>query len=157
MATLQISRQGSALIARSRLEMSRLDRESLIEFAPETEALDESVNEAPAPRPARPAPAPVGAPRTDPFGIEQTELIMKVAQNYRDWDLVSVRQHQENDKREGWLVRTDEVEDPTMVIRGGRAMRIVVNSAGDLKITRPKQPPKPAGFRQWLRRIPFSR
>lgn len=156
MATLQISRQGSALIARSRLEMSRLDRELYVETGPQTEDLDEAVNEAPAARPARPA-TPVGPPRTDPFGIEQTELIMKVAQNYRDWDLVSVRQHQENNKREGWLVRTDEVEDPTMVIRGGRAMRIVVDAAGDLKITRPKQPPKPAGFRQWLRRIPFAR
>ncbi len=146
MATLQTSRQCSAFTAKSRLQQVRRDR---LDHRPT--ATDTPVEQVVETRSSQGIPS-ASAPAAGHFherlsDLEQRQLLLQTATIYHGWHLVSVQNRPESDVLVAYLVRNNDDRDPVDAIREGRAMQIIMDAVGDMKIQHPRRKSRPF----WLR------
>ncbi len=71
--------------------------------------------------------------------VEQRQLLLQAVKIYPGWELVSIQHRPESDMLIAYLIRTRDNDDPALAIREGRAMQILMDATGDLRIKRPRQ------------------
>jgi hypothetical protein len=71
---------------------------------------------------------------------------------YGGWHLVSVQNRPESDVIIAYLVRDRDNGDPIEAIREGRAMQIIMDAVGDMKVQHPRRKAQPSIFR-WMSRL----
>ena len=76
--------------------------------------------------------------------IEHRQLLLQSVKVYPGWELASIQHRPESDMLIAYLVRNQDKEDPALAVREGRAMQIMMDAMGDLRIKRPRQ--KKQGF-----------
>jgi hypothetical protein len=146
MATLQTSRQSSAFTAKSRLQQTRRDRAEQPTAAPapdQAEHLVETLIHNFA------APAARGRYHDRLPELEQRQLLLQTVTIYTGWHLVSVQNRPESDVLVAYLVRNRDDGDPVEAIREGRAMQIIMDAVGDMKVQHPRRKSRPSPLR-WL-------
>jgi hypothetical protein len=153
MATLQTSRQWSASTAKARLK-------HLSHQPPLGPQVARTTPDVP-PDPATIPPVPNSThPDQDRLPVlQQRKLLLQAASIYPGWQLVSIQQRPESDVLIAYLVRSRDRDDPTLAIREGRALQIIMDASGDLRIHRPHQR-HPGLFVQvlrWLATVSHSR
>jgi len=158
MATLHGSRQTSSLTAKYRLKQVCQERHKLHNLPEPTgienvvEALPTAVAESAAAAPSR------SNPYTDRLSdLEQRHLLLQTVAIYPGWHLVSVQNRPETGLLIAYLARNHDASDPTLAIREGRAMQIMMDALGDMKVQRPRRKVNHRWLR-WLRKlaVPFS-
>lgn len=88
--------------------------------------------------------------------LEQYKLLVQTATSFRDWQLVSVQTQSDTNVLIGWLVPSYHRGDPSVLVRKGRAMSILVDAVGEMKINQPNSRPVRRSWNGWLRRlVPF--
>jgi len=145
MATLQANKQWSASTAKARLKQAPRDR-------PGTEMHDAADEHT--------APTLVGINTGRVYHgrlseLEQRQLLLQTVTTYGGWDLVSVQHRPESDVLVAYLVRRYDNDDPIVAIREGRALQIIMDAVGDLKVQHPRH--RREGFvRRLLRKLGFA-
>jgi len=81
--------------------------------------------------------------------LEQRQLLLQTVTVYDGWHLVSVQNRPESDVLVAYLVRDRDEGDPIDAIREGRAMQIIMDAVGDMKVQHPRKKTRPSLFR-WL-------
>ncbi len=71
--------------------------------------------------------------------MEQRQLLLQTASICGGWQLVSVEQRPETDVLVAYLVSSRDELNPVAAIREGRAMQIIMDAVGDLKIQHPRR------------------
>jgi hypothetical protein len=144
MATLQANKQWSASTAKARLKQAPRERP-----APEETVSDEHT-----------APTLVGINTGHMYHgrlseLDQRQLLLQTVTTYGGWLLVSVQHRPESDVLVAYLVRQYDDGDPIVAIREGRALQIIMDAVGDLKVQHPRH--RREGFvRRLLRRLGFA-
>ncbi len=133
MATLQATQQWSASTAKTRLK--HVTRERPVQPAPEP---DHDAAEALA------APTIVSSSTARAYHgrlseLEQRQLLLQTVTTYSGWHLISVQHRPESDVLVAYLVRSYDNNDPVMAIREGRALQIIMDAVGDLKVQHPRR------------------
>jgi hypothetical protein len=147
MATLQASKQWSASTAQTRIRQASRER-------PTPDVQDEPAVESYA------EPTIVGANTARVYygrlsELEQRQLLLQTVTTYGGWHLVSVQHRPESDVLVAYLVRQYDNDDPIVAIREGRAMQIIMDAVGDLKVQHPRR--RREGFvRRLLRKLGFA-
>ena len=131
MATLQATKQWSASTAKARLKQASRERPAQTTSAPEAEA-DTVVSD---PTIASAARAYHGRLSE----MEQRQLLLQTVTTYSGWHLVSVQHRPESDVLVAYVVRNRDTGDPIVAIREGRAMQIIMDAVGDLKVQHPRR------------------
>ncbi|MCC7445777.1 MAG: hypothetical protein IT324_00100 [Anaerolineae bacterium] len=158
MATLHGTRQPSSLTVKHRLKQVCQERSKLHNL-PEpagienvTETLPSGGAASASPETSRPN------PYTDRLSdLEQRHLLLQTVAIYPGWHLVSVQNRPETGLLIAYLVRNHDAGDPTRAIREGRAMQIMMDALGDMKVQRPRRKVNYRWLR-WLQKlaVPFS-
>jgi hypothetical protein len=148
MATLQTARQTSAFTAKSRLK--QVCKERIVPTSiPEPSILRETVVES-IPSTARPAAAASSSLRL--ADLEQRQLLLSTAAVYEGWHLVSVQNRPESGVLVAYLVRNKDEGDATVAIREGRALQIIMDAVGDMKVQHPRRRQE-TFWQRWLHRL----
>lgn len=84
--------------------------------------------------------------------LEQRHLLLQTVVVYEGWHLVSIHNRPENGTLVAYLVRNRDHSEPMQAIREGRAMQIIMDAVGDMKVTHPRHK-APQGWRAWLVRL----
>ncbi len=71
--------------------------------------------------------------------MEQRQLLLQTVTICGGWHLVSVEQRPETDVLVAYLVSPHDEPNPVAAIREGRAMQIIMDAVGDLKIQHPRR------------------
>ncbi|MCC7448878.1 MAG: hypothetical protein IT324_15785 [Anaerolineae bacterium] len=146
MATLQSPRRATAYVTGSRARQPQGER---VEPAHPTPVV--------IPEPVAPS-TPSGVPYTTPTHserlseLDQRHLLLQTAAVYEGWHLVSVQNRPENGTLVAYLVRNRDHSEPVQAIREGRAMQIIMDAVGDMKVTHPRHK-APQGWQAWLVRL----
>jgi len=93
----------------------------------------------PAPAVAVPEGAFAGVKHQRIAELDQRHLLLQAVTVYSGWYLVSVQHRPENDALVAHLVRSADQADPAAAIREGRAMQIIMDAVGDMKIQYARQ------------------
>ncbi|GEM_PF-2147068 len=139
MATLQSPKQFSAPIAKSRLKQAHA------QALPQAPGRPQLVSQAFEALPASTGTAPAASENTArPYHerlseVEQRQLLLQAVKIYPGWELVSIQHRPESDLLIAYLVRTRDNADPALAVREGRAMQILMDATGDLRIKRPRR------------------
>jgi hypothetical protein len=139
MATLQSPKQFSAPVAKSRL------KQTTPQALPQAPVRPQLVSQAFEALPASAGAVPAASESTArPFHerlseVEQRQLLLQAVKIYPGWELVSIQHRPESDLLIAYLVRTRDNVDPTLAVREGRAMQILMDATGDLRIKRPRR------------------
>jgi hypothetical protein len=134
MATLQTSQQSSAFTARSRLKQVIPVPTAHADTAPEptrTENFEEIVA-ASLPKPVEPI-LP-GAKHRQLSELDQHHLLLKTVAVYNGWHLVSIQRRAEGNVLVAHLLRNGDNTDPTLAVRNGQTMQVIMDSMGDMKV-----------------------
>src|SRR5260221_10672113 len=139
MATLQTSRQVSAFTAKARLKQvtgreplhpaqpapvpTHINIKGPIEDATEFE----SAAFPPAPERARVEARPQGFSERD-----LQSLLLQTVTLYQDWRLVCVQHRPESDLIVAHLLRSGDRIDPTLAMREGRTMQVIMDGTGNM-------------------------
>jgi hypothetical protein len=149
MATLQSSRQCSAFTAKSRLNQVRRERIEQPTAAPDPGPVEQVVETVQSHKTGA-YPASVAGRYHDRLPeLEQRQLLLQTVTVYSGWRLVSIQNRPESDVLIAYLVRDRDDGDPIDAIREGRAMQIIMDAVGDMKIQHPRRKARPSLFR-WL-------
>jgi hypothetical protein len=145
MATLQANRDRSAFAAKNRLKQSphNLLQLPAPELAEETQETIFSRTSATA------EPADKAYPNRL-SELEQRQLLLQLATIYKGWHLVSVQNRPESAVLVAYLVRDRDQDDPILAIREGRAMQIIMDAMGDMKVQHARRK-RENRFMHWLR------
>jgi hypothetical protein len=152
MATLQTARQSSAFTAKSRLKQVVRDRmEPVHSIAPDPTPVDHVVETVYSHTTTKQHGGP-GAAGTGRYpdrlsDLEQRQLLLHAVTLYSGWHLVSVQNRPESDVLVAYLVRNRDYGDPVEAIRSGRAMQILMDAVGDMKVQHPRRRARSS----WLR------
>ncbi len=149
MATLKTTRHTSAYTARSRLNQVIHEHAVPPRPAPEPVHL-EPIGEPAAPvqrytpdtDPTRPSgPARTSISNGSSIGyrqslseVDQHNLLLQTVKVYDGWHLASIQHRQENGGIVAYLVRNSDQSDPSVAIRDGRALQIIMDAVGDMQI-----------------------
>jgi hypothetical protein len=139
MATLQASRQWSASSAKARLKQASRERVVPQPAASAPDIVEETTDAYSAPTMVNPA---MQAPRSYQgrlSELEQRQLLLQTVTTYAGWHLVSVQHRPESDVLVAYLVRQYDSADPIVAIRDGRALQIIMDAVGDLKVQHPRR------------------
>lgn len=156
MATLQGTRQTSSLTAKYRLKQvcqERIQRHQL----PEATGIENVVETLqagmaiPSFAPADSRPHPYRDRLTD---LEQRHLLLQTVAIYPGWHLVSIQNRPENGMLIAYLVRDQDAGDLSLAMREGRAMQIMMDAVGDMKVQRPRRKVEHRWMR-WLQKLRF--
>ena len=146
MATLQTSRKpsSSSLAAKARLKqiVSGSIGIPLALGAPRNQLVSMPVAEAAAEQPATKAPKHLSE-------MDQHQLLIQTAAIYEGWHLVSVQNRPNSGVLIAYLVPDKFDDDPILAIRENRALRIMMDQDGDLKVQFPRRRPRFV----WLRKL----
>ncbi len=158
MATLQTSRQCSAFTAKSRLQQVRRERTEQPIATPDPAPVEQVV-ETLSSHKFGSAPASAAGRYHDRLSeLEQRQLLLQTVTVYDGWHLVSVQNRPESDVLVAYLVRDRDDSDPIDAIREGRAMQIIMDAVGDMKVQHPRRKSKPSLFRSlWQLVTAFAR
>src|SRR5712692_373220 len=134
MATLQTSGQSSAFTARSRLKHTL--HEQAAPVGPKSDPAPRQLLEDTVPAPAVSVPegAFASIKHQRMTELDQRHLLLQAVTVYSGWYLVSVQHRTETDTLVAYLVRSADQSDPATAIREGRAMQIIMDAMGDMKI-----------------------
>lgn len=80
--------------------------------------------------------------------LDQRQLLLQTVAIYHGWHLVSLQHRHESGVLIAYLVRNREDGDPTQAIREGRALQIIMDAVGDMKVQHPRRKAQLS----WLRR-----
>jgi hypothetical protein len=151
MATLQTSRQCSAFTAKSRLQQVRRDRVEQPVVPPDPAPVEHVVETRSSHKVGtQPGTShPAGHFHDRLSELEQRQLLLQTVTVYGGWHLVSVQNRPESDVLIAYLVRDREDGDPIDAIREGRAMQIIMDAVGDMKVQHPRRNSRPT-FLRWL-------
>jgi hypothetical protein len=156
MATLQTSRQCSAFTAKSRLQQVRRERMEQPITAPDpapVEQVVETLSSHKSTQTPGSNPASVARRYHDRLSeLEQRQLLLQTVTVYGGWHLVSVQNRPESDVIVAYLVRDRDNGDPIEAIREGRAMQIIMDAVGDMKVQHPRRKVRSSIFR-WFSRL----
>ena len=146
MATLKTSRHSSAFTARSRLNQVIYEHTQPPRPAPEPVHL-ETISTI---RETTPVPIPNVIPKETHTSnsyasasssyrqflseTDQHHLLLQTVKVYDGWHLVSIRHRPENGGIVAHLVRNSDQGDPSLAIREGRALQIIMDAVGDMQI-----------------------
>jgi hypothetical protein len=150
MATLQTARQTSAFTAKSRLKQvckERIVPSTLSDASMLRETVVETISSA-SPSYGRPA-------TSDAFrlaDLEHRQLLLSTAAVYEGWHLVSVQNRPESGVLVAYLVRNRDEGDPTVAIREGRALQIIMDAVGDMKVQHPRRR-RETFWQRWLHKL----
>lgn len=153
MATLQTTQRGSAYMAKSRLSQVCRDKPTPGKIIPlVTLPLDQE--DTVVARGMASASAQNARQAGQYTEQEQNDLLLRTAFSYTEWRLVSISKHEHN-MRVAYLVHICDGGEPGALIKSGRAMRIVVDGVGDLKIYQPvrRSQKLAANSRSWWRKL----
>ncbi len=156
MATLQTARQNSAFTAKSRLKQvvrDRVEQKATVPDATTTEHVVESFSSHSAPTRSASAPTMTKQYPGHLTDMEQRQLLLQTVTVYEGWHLVSVQNRPESDVLVAYLVRNRDNGDPSEAIREGRALQIIMDAIGDLKIQHPRRKSQQPSWRRWLSRL----
>ncbi len=139
MATLQTSGQSSAFTARSRLKHTLHEQPAPV--GPKSDAAPRQLLEDTLPAPAVSVleGAFAGATHQRMKELDQRHLLLQAVTVYSGWYLVSVQHRAETDALVAHLVRSADQSDPATAIHEGRAMQIIMDAVGDMKIQYARQ------------------
>jgi len=84
--------------------------------------------------------------------MEQRQLLLSTATVYEGWHLVSVQNRPESGVLVAYLVRNKDEGDPTVAIREGRALQIIMDAVGDMKVQHPRRRQE-TFWQRWLHRL----
>ncbi len=138
MATLQATRQWSAATAKTRLKNVSRERTPQQKITT-PEVNDEATDTYSAPTMAGSAANAARAYQGRLSEMEQRQLLLQTVTVYPGWQLVSVQHRPESDVLVAYLVRNYDQGDPIIAIREGRAMQIIMDAVGDLKVQHPRR------------------
>jgi hypothetical protein len=154
MATLQGTRQTSSLTAKYRLKQVCREHieprpmpdtagfENVVESIPSYTAAPSSTSAASRPN-----------PYTDRLtDLAQRQLLLQTVAIYEGWHLASVQNRPENGILIAYLVRNRDNGDPALAIREGRAMQIMMDAIGDMKVQSPRRKADHR-WRRWLQKL----
>ncbi len=155
MATLHTARQNTAFTAKSRLKQIVRERpeqppRTISTEPPTVEHIVETVHTRPAMSDTPPA-AGTGHYRDRLTDLQQRQLLLNAVAIYAGWQLISVQNRPESDMLVAYLVRAHDSSDPTDAIRNGRAMQILMDAVGDMKVQHPRRQPRTVWQRWFLR------
>jgi hypothetical protein len=139
MATLQAKRQWSATTAKSRLKQMPRERPAQPGHTPELSAIDDTIEVAARPTSVPPSPGAARAYHERLPELEQRQLLLQTVAIYPGWQLVSIQHRPESDVLVAYLIPSRDNGDPVIAIRQGRAMQIIMDATGDLRIQRPRR------------------
>ncbi len=145
MATLQATRDRSAFTAKNRLKQIQLNAPQ-IPFEPAEEVADT------VPSRVGPIPEPAASYPNHLSEMEQRQLLLQMATIYKGWHLVSVQHRPESGVLVAYMVRDRDQEDPVLAIREGRAMQIIMDAVGDLKVQHARRR-RESRFVHWIRKL----
>ena len=147
MATLQTTRQASSLAAKSRLK--QFCREPIgiqpVLPAPHNQLVSLPIATAEAPLAAQPI-VNTGDRLSE---MDQHQLLIQTAAIYEGWHLVSIQNRPSSGILIAYLVQNKFDDDPIVAIRENRAMKIIMDMDGDLKV----QFPRRRAHLSWLRKL----
>ncbi len=149
MATLQTARQNSAFTAKSRLKQVCKERIVPISSTPDPTLPRENIVETIYSHPPSPT-AQSGSMRLS--DLEQRQLLLQTAAVYEGWHLVSVQNRPESSVLVAYLVRNRDQGDPTVAIREGRALQIIMDAVGDMKVQHPRRRQEKF-WQRWLHKL----
>ena len=155
MATLQTARQNSAFTAKSRLKQVVRDRVEQPATTPEPSTIENMVETLSSHTTAKhraPAPTMTGRYHDRLSDMEQRQLLLHTVTVYEGWHLVSVQNRPESDVMVAYLVRNRDNGDPSEAIREGRAMQIIMDAVGDMKVQHPRRKNQSSWLR-WLSKL----
>jgi hypothetical protein len=158
MATLQNSRQCTAFTAKSRLQQVRRERLEQPVVPPDSAPYEQLVETLPSPREGtQPGTAHSAVRFHDRLSeLEQRRLLLQTVTVYSGWHLVSVQNRPESDMLVAYLVRDRDDGDPLDLIREGRALQIIMDAVGDMKVQHPRHKSRPSLLR-WLWQLVAAR
>jgi hypothetical protein len=153
MATLQATRDRSAFAAKNRLKQPQLNTPLL--SAPDVaEETQENIAAAAAAAARSSAAAQDNSYQNRLSEMEQRQLLLQLATIYKGWHLVSVQNRPESAVLVAYMVRDRDQEDPVLAIREGRAMQIIMDAVGDMKVQHARRK-RESRFMHWLRKWLF--
>lgn len=155
MATLQTARQNSAFTAKSRLKQVVRDRTEQPLGSPHNGPSEHIVETVVAfNASANNAQASTTANRYQDrlSDLEQRKLLLHTVTVYEGWHLVSVQNRPESDVLVAYLVRNRDQGDPNETIREGRAMQIIMDAVGDMKVQHPRRKAR-TSWTRWLSKL----
>jgi hypothetical protein len=144
MATLQTSHQVSAFTAKSRLKQVRRERMEQPTAAPDPAPVEQVVETRPAQKTGTKPPSTAGRFHDRLSELEQRQLILQTVSVYDGWHLVSIQNRPESDVIVAYLVRDRYDGDPVDAIREGRALQIIMDAVGDMKVQHPRRKARPS-------------
>ena len=145
MATLKTSRHTSAYTARSRLNQVIHEHAAPPRPALESVHLD-PIGETPPPAQLIASEADATRPNSHMRSsgsnsyrqylseTDQHNLLLQTVKVYDGWHLASIQHRQESGGIVAYLVRTSDQGDPSVAIRDGRALQIIMDAVGDMQI-----------------------
>jgi hypothetical protein len=137
MATLQATRQWSASTAKARLKQTPRERVVQKVLTEPDEHEEDTVIHAR--QPAVPTIGTTSAYQGRLSDLEQRLLLLQTVATYPGWHVVSVQHRPESDVLVAYLVRQYDNGDSLVSIREGRAMQIIMDAVGDLKVQHPRR------------------
>lgn len=156
MATLQTARQNSAFTAKSRLKQVVRDRLEQPVTMPETSPVEHVVERFTthsAPKRNADTSTMTGQYPDQLTDMEQRQLLLQTVTVYEGWHLVSVQNRPESDVLVAYLVRNHDNADPSEAIREGRALQIIMDAIGDMKIQHPRRKSQAPSWKRWLSKL----
>jgi hypothetical protein len=149
MATLQATRDRSAFAAKNRLKQGYNNAPML----PAPDVAEETQETIPSRGSAAPDHVNI-ASQNRLSEMEQRQLLLQLATIYKGWHLVSVQNRPESGVLVAYMVRDKDQDDPVLAIREGRAMQIIMDAVGDMKMQHARRK-RESRFMAWLRKILF--
>jgi len=139
MATLKTSRHSSAFTARSRLNQVIHEHAAPMRPTPEPVRLEtiSTISETAPAASSNTAPKEASAAnnyRQYLSEMDQHHLLLQTVKVYDGWHLVSIQHRPENGGIVAHLVRNNDQGDPSLAIREGRALQIIMDALGDMQI-----------------------
>jgi hypothetical protein len=156
MATLQTARQNSAFTAKSRLKQVVRDRVEQPATAPDTSPIEhvvERFSTNSVPKNTANTSTMAGHYPERLTDMEQRQLLLQTVTVYEGWHLVSVQNRPESDVLVAYLVRNRDNVDPAEAIRDGRALQIIMDAIGDMKIQHPRRKSQTPSWKRWLSKL----
>jgi hypothetical protein len=133
-ATLQATRQWSAITTHSRLKQIARERPLRSTHTPELKLVGQTPDAPPSATPTPPASAFTHPYHTQLADLEQRQLLLQTVAIYPGWRLVSVHHRPDSDVLVAHLIPKCYDGDPVRAIREGHAMQLIMDATGDFRL-----------------------